>query len=384
MAQCEMTEAEKDHGVGEIVPDVPEGLEFGLRNYWYPILQTEELPNDKPVGMTVLGEEIAVWRGRDGRPNVVTGHCPHRNAKLSIGRVLDGNLQCLFHGLRFDGGGRCVLIPWEPEDSKLCDELSVRSYRGEELGGYVWAYLGDADMFPPPPLADEVPEELTDADNFVWFKVPTEVWNANWLLTLDGQDAYHVVTLHAQTQAVPPSGGAGGGPDPVPLADRRVKIIDTSYGIRAISTDLDGNALDQGHFTDVKGDRFVLPCLSTNPIRPRPDLDPYIVRVWQIPIDDQSTLVARFLSFRAKSAADRDRMEQFFHEVALPRGSQVSAEDALIAEAQGSLIDARANEYLFNEDIETVKLRRLLKKAFLDQRDGRRMSIAAAALAFPV
>ena len=169
-----------------------------------------------------------------------------------------------------------------------------------------------------------------------------------------------------------------------PLIDRRVKIIETSYGIRAIATDLDGNALDQGHFTNVKGDRFVLPCLSTNPIRPRPGLDPYIVRVWQIPIDDQSTLVARFLSFRAQSTADRDRMEQFFHEVALPRGSQVSAEDALIAEAQGTLIDARANEYLFNEDMETVKLRRLLKKAFLDQRDGRRMGITASALAFPV
>ncbi len=379
-----MTGTGQDHGIREIVPDVPEGLEFGLRNYWYPILQTEELPAGKPVGMTVLGEDIAVWRGAGGRPYVVANHCPHRNAKLSIGRVLDGNLQCRFHGLRFDGDGKCVLIPWEPEDSKLLGELSVRSYRAEELGGYVWAYLGDAARFAPPPLADEVPEELNDPDNFVWFKVATEIWNANWLLTLDGQDAYHVATLHAETQAVPPTGGPGKGTDAVAMADRRVEIVETSYGIRAISTDLDGNRLDQGHFTDVEGDRFVLPCLSTNPIRPRPGRDPYIVRVWQIPIDDQRTLVARFLSFRARSAADRDRLEQFFHEVALPRGSQVSAEDALIAEAQGSLVDARANEYLFSQDMETVKLRRLLKKAFLGQRDGRRMGIATEALAFPV
>ena len=379
-----MTRTDQFEGVREVVPDVPEGLERGLRNYWYPILQTEELPNDKPVGMTVLGEGIVAWRGRDGRPNVMAGHCPHRNAKLSVGRVLEGNLQCLFHGLRFDGNGRCVLIPWEPEDSKLLGELSVTSYRAEELGGYIWAYLGDADQFPPPPLADEVPEELNDPDNFVWFKVPTEIWNANWLLTLDGQDAYHVVTLHAQTQAVPASGGTGNISNAVPLADRRVKLVETSYGIRAISIDLDGNALDQGHYTDVKGDRFVLPCLSTNPIRPRQGSDPYIVRVWQMPIDDERTLVARFLSFRAKSAADRERVKQFFHEVALPRGSQVSAEDALIAEAQGSLVDARANEYLFAEDMETVKLRRLLKKAFLDQRDGRRLGVTKDALAFPV
>ncbi len=260
----------------------------------------------------------------------------------------------------------------------------MRSYRAEELGGYIWAYLGDAARFPPPPLADEVPEELNDADNFVWFKVPTEIWNANWLLTLDGQDAYHSVTLHAGSQAVPSSGGPASGQDAVPMADRRVEIVDTSYGIRAIATDLRGQAFDQGHFTDVKGDRFVLPCLSTNPIRPRPGQDPYIVRLWLMPIDDARTLVVRFLSFRAATQADRERLERFFHEVALPRGSQVSAEDAMIAEAQGSLADARSNEYLFNLDMETVKLRRLLKQAFLDQLDGRRTGIAKDALAFPV
>ncbi len=370
--------------VAEIVRDVPKGLEVGLRNYWYPILQSEELPSDKPVGMKILGEDIAVWRGADGRPLVVADHCPHRNAKLSIGRILDGRLQCLFHGLRFNGHGRCVLIPWEPEDSKLLDELSVRSFRAEELGGYVWAYIGDAEKFPPPPLVDEVPEELTDGDNFVWFKVPTETWNANWLLTLDGQDAYHSVTLHARSQAVPSSAGPASEQGAIAMADRRAKIVDTSYGIRAMSTDLDGNALDQGHFTDVKGDRFVLPCLSTNPLRPRPGQEPYITRVWQMPIDDQRTLVARFLSFRAKTAADRDRLERFFHEVALPRGSQVSAEDAMIAEAQGSLVDARANEYLFKVDTDTVRLRRLLKMAFLEQLDGRRKGISKEALAFPV
>ncbi len=74
MAGNDMTGTGKDHGVREIVPDVPQGLEFGLRNYWYPILQTDELATDKPHGLTVLGEDIAVWRGRDGAPNVVVDH----------------------------------------------------------------------------------------------------------------------------------------------------------------------------------------------------------------------------------------------------------------------------------------------------------------------
>ena len=33
----------------EIAPDLPSGLEPGLRNYWYPILRIEELPSERPV-----------------------------------------------------------------------------------------------------------------------------------------------------------------------------------------------------------------------------------------------------------------------------------------------------------------------------------------------
>ena len=366
--------------IPEIVPDVPEGLDIGLRNYWYPILQTEELPAGEPVAVAVLGENLAAWRGADGRPKVVVDGCPHRNAKLSVGRVLEGDIQCLFHGLRFDGAGRCTLIPWLDDDSALRAELSLRAYPAEELGGYVWAYLGDADRFPPPPLSHEAPEELTKPDEFVWFRVPTEVWDANWLLALDGQDAYHVSTLHAGSQAVPGGGGAA-----VPLEDRRIKIVEASYGIRAISTDRAGNALDQGHFTEgLKGKRFALPCLSTNPIRAIAGRDPYTVRVWQMPIDGQRTLIARYLCWRATDAAGRDSAERDFHAFARPRGMKVSAEDAVMAAAQGSLVEARANEYLFREDMETVRLRRRLKEAFLAQAGGKRIAVPEADLAYPL
>ena len=214
-----------DSPVREIVPDVPEGLEKGLENYWYPIAQSDELGRDKPLGVTVLGRELALWRDGNGAVCAVQGRCPHRNAELAIGRVLDGRLQCLFHGLRFDGDGRCALIPWEPEDSRLREEISVPAYPADERGGYIWVYVGDAAAFPPPPLADELPEELLDEERFVWFRFPTEIWEANWLLTLDGQDAYHPVTLHAGSQSV----AAADGQDVVPLAERRVKIVETAY-----------------------------------------------------------------------------------------------------------------------------------------------------------
>ena len=188
--------------VAEIAPYAPRGLEIGLRNYWYPILQSKELGAEKPLAVTCLGEDLVVWRDGGGRPGVLADRCLHRGARLSVGRILGGQLQCIFHGLRFDGEGRCVLIPWEPDEAAQARNLRVQAYPVRELGGYVWAYLGDGARFPAPPLEQEVPQELLDEESFLWFRMPTEIWDASWLLAIDGGDALHAVTLHAETQAV--------------------------------------------------------------------------------------------------------------------------------------------------------------------------------------
>ena len=136
--------------VREIAPHIPAGLELGLRNYWYPILQSEELGREKPLAIQRLGEHLVVWRDGDGAPRTLRDRCPHRAAKLSIGRILDGQLQCIFHGLRFDGMGQCALIPWEPDDSPLRSGVCVTAYPTRELAGYIWCYLGDTAQFPRP------------------------------------------------------------------------------------------------------------------------------------------------------------------------------------------------------------------------------------------
>jgi phenylpropionate dioxygenase-like ring-hydroxylating dioxygenase large terminal subunit len=372
--------------VREIVPHVPEGLEMGLRNYWYPILRSDALGADKPVAVTCLGDNLVAWRDRDGAPQVVHDRCPHRGARLSIGRVLEGQLQCIFHGLRFDGAGRCVLIPWEPEDSPLRANASVIGYPARELAGYVWAYLGDVERFPPPPLESEVPAELTDSEHFLWFHLPTDVWDTNWLVAIDGSDALHAVTLHADTQAVVDRQWEGGHVErpAVPLEDRRIKVVDGAHGIRAISTDREGTPIHHGHLTDVKGDRFVLPCLTSNPIRPVPNVEPYVARLWQFPVDANRTWIMRYTVQRVRSDADRERWAQVFHDVVSPRLMGVAAEDAMIAAAQGDLVAARSREHLFAADRDVLRVRLLLKRAFLAQRNGDRVAPTPESLVYPV
>ena len=96
---------------------------------------------DKPsLRVRALNEGFVVWRDADGQPGVLTDRCAHRAAKLSVGRILDGDLQCAFHGLRYNPRGECVLVPWEAENSPALNEINVQAYPAQELGGYIWAY----------------------------------------------------------------------------------------------------------------------------------------------------------------------------------------------------------------------------------------------------
>jgi phenylpropionate dioxygenase-like ring-hydroxylating dioxygenase large terminal subunit len=372
----------------DIAPNLPAGLPKGLRNYWYPVLQSEELPVGKPVGVMALGESLVAWRDAKGKPCVVRDRCPHRSMKLSVGRVYDGNLQCILHGLRFDGNGSCVLIPWSEEEDRKRRSPSVSAYRAQELGGYIWTFLGDMQEFPPPPLEREVPEELTKPDEFIWFRLPTEVWQTNWLLAVDGSDAFHAVVLHASSQAVTGRTWTSGQAEQseVPLSERRMKIVKTSHGIRGVALDAQGKPLHHGHFTvDVKGDRFVLPCIHTNPIQPAPGAAPYTSRLWQFAIDEKRTQVVRYAAWRARTAEERKKAMQVFQDLALPRLQKVSAEDAFAAEAQGDVVTARQEENLMSPDIDVVNVRRLIRKAFLSPiTERRRVDIPEGALLYPV
>lgn len=369
----------------EVVPLIPEGLPEGLPHYWYPLLQSEELPHGKPVGVQALGHRLALWRDAQGQPQAVIDRCPHRSIRLSVGRVLDGDLQCLMHGLRFDGQGRCTLIPWETERSRQHDRLQVTAFPACELGGYVWVYIGDAQRFPPPPLETQVPEELLKPDEFFCIRLPASVWKANWLLAIDGSDGFHAVVMHTDSQAVHRAERAPGSTE-VPLEDRRMKIIKTSHGIRGISLDLQGKPLNHGHFdVDVKGDRFNLPCLTSNPIKPAPGAAPYVSRLWQFPQDRDHTQVVRYLAWRAATPQQRQEAQRVFDSVARERLERVNAEDAFAAEAMGDVLETRAQECLMAPDEDVVQVRRRLRDAFVRPiTTGERLDNQPGALAFPL
>ncbi|MGA8615209.1 MAG: aromatic ring-hydroxylating dioxygenase subunit alpha [Xanthobacteraceae bacterium] len=381
------TTARRLHEYPEVARGVPQGLELGLRNYWYPVLQSEELQPKRPLGFMALGEALVAWRDAQGRPHVMRDKCPHRAAKLSAGRVLDGALQCAWHGLRFDGTGKCVMIPWEPDESKIPQEISVKSYPSDELGGYVWAYIGEPEKFQPPPLADSVPEELAKPEEFIWFRMPTDVWQANWLQSIESSDGFHAVMLHSESQAVATEEWKGGRPKKasVPIENRRMQVVKTPQGFRGVALDPEGNPIHHGHFLEGwKGERWTLPCLHTIPLRPVPNADPYASRLFQFPIDAARTQTVRFLAWRAKGEKERAQRQKLWDEVVYQRQIEVSGEDKAMIETLEPLVPSRSEEYLLFPDQDVLAVRRKLANAFLTQLDGARPMPSKDALAYPV
>lgn len=110
-----------------------------LRNRWYIAALSEEL-GDRPLARTLLGEPLVLYRSANGSPVALEDRCCHRQAPLSLGTVVDGQLQCGYHGLRFDESGACVRVPGQ---AAVPPGARVRHYPALERQGLVHVWTGD-------------------------------------------------------------------------------------------------------------------------------------------------------------------------------------------------------------------------------------------------
>ena len=93
----------------------------GLADGWYAACESKEL-GDGPLGRTIFGEMLVLFRGKDGAPRCFIDRCLHRNALLSEGDVFDGCIGCPYHGWTYDAEGSLVDIPSEGPGGRRPDE----------------------------------------------------------------------------------------------------------------------------------------------------------------------------------------------------------------------------------------------------------------------
>jgi phenylpropionate dioxygenase-like ring-hydroxylating dioxygenase large terminal subunit len=160
-----------------------------LQNTWYAAAHSHEL-TDAPFARTLLDQPIVFYRTAAGSIAALEDRCPHRFAPLSAGKIRGDELECGYHGLRFNIDGACSHNPHGPTPPRA----KVRSYAVTERYGFIWLWPGD------PARAD--PNLLPDfsylVDRTAYATVPGYLHvKANYQLIVDNLlDLSHALFLH--------------------------------------------------------------------------------------------------------------------------------------------------------------------------------------------
>lgn len=113
-----------------------------MLNHWYIAANSEDVKN-KPVSCKILNEAIVLFRDQSGNISALVDRCPHRNVLLSKGKVVNGNIQCPYHGWEFNNQGKCVNIPSLVNTDKIPSSACTNSYPVIEQDSYIWVWIGN-------------------------------------------------------------------------------------------------------------------------------------------------------------------------------------------------------------------------------------------------
>jgi len=359
-----------------------------LRRYWQPVALSEELPaGGAPRPVTIMGENLVLFRDEQGRPGLLGLHCSHRGTDLSYGRVEDGGLRCLYHGWLYDIRGCVLEQPGEPGGGAQRDAIRHLAYPCREAGGVVFSYMGPGD----PPLLPSY-EFLTVPEPQ---RTVTKIfYRCNYLQGNEGNiDPVHLSFLHRylnESQAVykrivpgtETTDNALLGQDLAPIIEVEV----TDYGLRVYTVRGAGSEKRYLRITN-----FIMPNLSA--FGGSTVGEGYAVH-WHVPIDDTSHWKYVFMfnrektiseelrqKHRAESTPDyrlnRDGANRYQQDRDSMRtktftgmGFNFQAHDAFATESQGRIQD-RTAEHLVSSDKAIVASRKLLLSGIEDVRQGR-------------
>jgi phenylpropionate dioxygenase-like ring-hydroxylating dioxygenase large terminal subunit len=133
------------------------GLVSAPERAWYAVCRSRRLRR-RPRAVTLLDRPLVLFRGADGAPAALVDRCPHRNVPLSLGSVRGRELECAYHGWRFDAAGVCRFVPGLPEQHRS-PARAVPAHAACERDGLVWVWgvegdVPDRDPFRFPHLGD--------------------------------------------------------------------------------------------------------------------------------------------------------------------------------------------------------------------------------------
>lgn len=245
-----------------------------LRDHWYVVAEASDV-GVSPVPVTLLGARFVLWRGPDGGVVAAADRCPHREAPLSAGRVVDGCLECPYHGWTFGAGGRCVRVPSAASGVPVPPAAHLRALPVTERFGLVW-------LSPGTPARDVCRLACDDDPAYRRINTGVERWSVSATRMVDNfLDVSHFPYVHVGTF----------GPDQ-PTESPAVELIDldadfVGYRYEVDVADEHGRPVHREMSTG-----FHLPFTVRSTIRTGVGADAldHVLLLCSTPIDDESSL----------------------------------------------------------------------------------------------
>jgi chlorophyllide a oxygenase len=88
----------------------------------------------------LFGDAWLLFRDASGRAACIADSCAHRACPLSLGKNINGRVQCPYHGWEYDNGGACAVMP----SCAFLPGVAVPSLPTVEQDGLLWVWPGAA------------------------------------------------------------------------------------------------------------------------------------------------------------------------------------------------------------------------------------------------
>ena len=103
-------------------------------NFWYPVAKVDEVRDDEPLQIQILGLKFVAFRDSEGVARVLSDTCIHRGGALGKGWVRDGCVICPYHGWEYQGDGK-----WHTEIKRVDYDYESQAKYNENC----WIEHGD-------------------------------------------------------------------------------------------------------------------------------------------------------------------------------------------------------------------------------------------------
>ena len=328
-----------------------------MRRYWQPFAAEVQLQGRWTQRVRLLGEDLILFRTRQGALGLIAEQCPHRRASFLHGIPTDDGIRCPYHGWEFSPGGHCLSQPFEADNAAFRQTCATQAYPVQELGGVLFAYMGP---LPAP--------QLPRYDGFVAKNSVRIMGRAllpvNWLQIMENSlDPVHTEWLHGHQYEFQKEGEGV----KVAISTRHLKI-----DFREFEFGITKHRLLEGQSEDSEDWRTGHPILFPNILAvgngdPKARYHSFQMRV---PVDDHHTLHLWYNAYIPPAGAQvPEHLTTRVHTYEVPFMDStgefimdnIDGQDIMAWITQGQIAD-RTRERLGTSDKGVVMYRRALKR----------------------